>query len=165
MHSTESIITVHGDWLDDLTLAISTVDVFLNSDIDIDHVFDAHKVVESELMLAHLLLIVLLHSSSIDLVGNNTEGVEFGVFGNLNLELWQDERELSKLRLSLVSDGDAHALEDSWLMELVRLHDSLFIFLNLRVEVRLCVTVELPDVNAIVLSCGDNHVVVKGVEH
>ena len=116
-------------------------------------------------MLAHLLLIVLLHSSSIDLVGNNTEGVEFGVFGNLNLELWQDERELSKLRLSLVSDGDAHALEDSWLMELVRLHDSLFIFLNLRVEVRLCVTVELPDVNAIVLSCGDNHVVVKGVEH
>ena len=154
MHSAEAVITIDSDWVDDLALAFNTVDgSSFDSDVHINEVLDTDELVERKLTFGNLRLVVLLHSSCIDLFRDDTKGVKLSIFVACQLEIGKDERELSKLRLSLVCNSKTHALENGRLMKLVTLHDGcLVVLFDLRVEVSLSIAIELPDVNTIVLS-------------
>ena len=88
------------------------------------------------------------------------------------LELRHQERECRKFWLPSLLDLGAHLFEDTGLMECVTVHlhgesghVMLLFFIELWEEVRLRVSVELPDKNAIVFTSTEDHVVVKRVEH
>lgn len=88
------------------------------------------------------------------------------------LELRHQERERRKFWLPSLLDLGSHLFENTGLMECVTVHlhgESghvlLLFFIELREEVRLGVSVELPDENAIVFTSTEDHVVVKRVKH
>lgn len=81
------------------------------------------------------------------------------------------EGELSKLGLFLFFHGHAHSFKHCWLVHhvafvlLLDLAGSFLLLIYLWEEVSFCVSVELPDVNAVLASSRNNLVVVARVEH
>ena len=156
MSATEAIEAVDKHWLDCFTLSIDVEDsALLNSDIDIDELLDTDKLVEGQFLFQQLPLVVLIQTCCIDVLVSNGERAEIGILNLLNLPLWQDEGELGKLGLSFLLHLVPHSLQNSRLMDLVslRIGSLLLIFFDLRMEIRMSVTVKLPDVDSIVF-CG-----------
>ena len=156
MSATEAIEAVDKHRLDCFTLSIDVENsALLDSDIDIDELLDTDKLVEGQFLFQQLPLVVLIQTCCIDVLVSNCERAEIGILNLLNLPLWQDEGELGKLGLSFLLHLVPHSLQNSRLMDLVslRIGSLLLIVFDLGMEIRMSVTVELPDVDSIVF-CG-----------
>ncbi len=155
MNTAGTIVSVNSNWFNDFTLTFSRNHrAFLNFDVDLDEVFDTDELIEAQPLFFHHRLVVLLDSSSISGLDRHTKRRQLLVLSLLNLKLRDNERELCELWLTFLLDGDSHALKHSRLMQLVSVDLTclnLFFLLDLWVEVRMSVTVELPNINSIIL--------------
>ena len=81
------------------------------------------------------------------------------------------EGELSKLGLFLLFHGHAHSFKHCWLVHhvafvlLLDLAGSFLLLIDLGEEVSFCISVELPDIDAVLASSRYDLVVVARVEH
>ena len=121
MHTTESIVAIHCEGLNDLALPFfHNLWPLFDLDVHLEATADTDELIERKLALDNLLIIVLGDASGIHRRNLECERAEPGLLPLLYFELWQDEGELSQLGLSLLSHGGPHALKYSRLMELVQ---------------------------------------------
>ena len=88
MHTTETIISIYKDRVYCFSLAVSLEDgSLLNSHINIDKLFDAYKLIESESSILDLPLIVLIDTSGVDFLASHCEGAQKCILHLLDFEL------------------------------------------------------------------------------
>ena len=90
--------------------------IFLESDVNINELFDAHELIEGESLFDDLSLIILVDASCVNFLISHGKRHEACWFDLLHLELWHDERVLSEFGLSFLFDRHSHSLKNSWLM-------------------------------------------------
>lgn len=170
VNATEAIIAIDSYRLDCLALTIRCKSwSMLHLHVKVSHLSDTDVLVETELFLLHLNLVELLNACCVDLCAGGLAKLKnlFVLFLPL-LEFRDNKRELCQLRLSLLFDRGAHSLENRGLMQRISVHlvaRGLVFLLNLGVEIGVDVSIELPNVDSIVLCCGNHHSIVQRVEH
>ena len=160
MSATETVVTIDKYWINSFAIPVFSCYVlfyiafFLESDVDINQLFDAHELIEGEPLFRDLSLIVLVDTVNL-LISYGKRCDEVCLLELLHLKFWHNERELSKFGLFLLFDRHSHPLENSWFMKLITLciWRLFWILFDLRMEVRMRVSMELPDVDAIIFSC------------
>ena len=128
----------------------------LDFHIIVSHLFDTNELIETELLVLHLLLIELLNTCCINLYSRGLAKLkDLLILFLLGFEFGHDEGKLSKFRLSFLFDRCTHSFEHSWLVKCISvdLVARSLVFLLLWMVVRVDISMELPDVDAIIL-CG-----------
>ena len=156
MHASEAIISIDCDGLNRLTLTLLCKHgSFLQLHVDIDQIFDAHELVEGQIAFDKLVLIVLLDTSRVNSLCDDSERAQLGFFRLLLFEFWHYEGVLGQFRLSFLFYRGPHSLNHRRFVNILSSRLELgycsLAFAGLRVEARLCVPMERPDINSIVL--------------
>lgn len=126
----------------------------LDLHIIVSHLFDTNELIETELLVLHLLLIELLNTCCINLCSRGLAKLkDLLILFLLGFEFGHDEGKLGKFRLSLFFDRCTHSFEYSRLMKCISvdLVARSLVFLLLWMVVGVDISMELPDVDAIIL--------------
>ena len=103
MHTSKAIISIDCDGLNRLTLTFLCKHGFLlQLHVDIDHIFDAYELVESQIALDKLVLIVLLDTSCVNSFCDDSKRAQLCFLRLLLFEFGHYEGVFCQFRLSFL---------------------------------------------------------------